>query len=179
LGDFGICFIENDGEITQATEVMGSRHYCAPELRDGRAEPDTRPALADVYSLGKLLYWKFSGQTFDGHEEIYSQRSIAMGLANKDAYVIPFERIAAASMVDSLVSESVVRIPNSREIGSVNQFKAKVAHAIERVKATGRALNLNLPKRCLFCAEGQYRALHQIAPTIGLMGTHFPKLERV
>jgi eukaryotic-like serine/threonine-protein kinase len=39
LGDFGICFIDDEGtRVTMTDEVAGSRFYCAPELRDGRLE---------------------------------------------------------------------------------------------------------------------------------------------
>jgi len=37
--------------------------YTAPELEDGRAD-DVTPA-ADVYSLGKILYWLMAGHVFD------------------------------------------------------------------------------------------------------------------
>jgi hypothetical protein len=173
-----MCLIEDDGEITNATEVMGSRYYCAPELRDGRAQLDVPPALADVYSLGKLLHWMFSREIFDGHEETYKDRSLATRIADRDSYVVQFEKIAAAGLVDDLVRESVVRVPESRSIQSAGQFKAKVAHAIDRTAALGRVLNLGLPKRCLFCAEGQYRPLHEIAQPQGLWGLLFPMVDQ-
>ena len=59
VGDFGLCLIDEDIRLTASSEVVGSRFYTAPELEDGRIE-DATPA-ADVYSLGKVLYWLFSG----------------------------------------------------------------------------------------------------------------------
>jgi len=66
VGDFGICFVDDDEHLTITEEVMGARFYCAPELRDGRLQPGIPPQAADVYSLGKLLYWMLSyGRIFD------------------------------------------------------------------------------------------------------------------
>ena len=60
----GICFIADDGtRITLTDEAVGARRYTAPELEDGRAEDVT--AAADVYSLGKVLYWLMAGRVFD------------------------------------------------------------------------------------------------------------------
>ncbi len=179
LGDFGICCVEDDGEITLTEDVMGSRYYCAPELRDGRADRDIPPHLADIYSLGKLLYWLFTGKVFDGHEETYSGagKSVANGIANLPAFVVPADTILAASLVDDLVAESVVRNPASRRIQSAFQFQAKVAHAIQRLRICGRPLNLELPKRCIFCGEGQYRPAHEITQTPGLYGSIFPTID--
>jgi serine/threonine protein kinase len=64
VGDFGICYIDDDGtRITLFDEAVGARRYTAPELEDGRAD-DVTPA-ADVYSLGKILYWLMAGHVFD------------------------------------------------------------------------------------------------------------------
>lgn len=162
LGDFGICYVEDDGELTITEEVMGSRFYCAPELRDGRVDRDIPAQLADIYSLGKLLYWLFTERVFDGHEETYGDpsRSIARALASTDSFVPDFDGIMAASLVDDLAQQSVVRDPRLREIRGAFQFMAKVAHAMERIRASGSPLDLRLPKRCLFCGEGQYRPAH-------------------
>src|SRR5262245_66381065 len=60
---FGICFIDDDGtRITLFDEAVGARRYTAPELEDGRAD-DVTPS-ADVYSLGKILYWLMAGHVF-------------------------------------------------------------------------------------------------------------------
>lgn len=54
----------------------GSRHYCAPELRNPKIFGDPRLAAADIYSLGKVLFWLFSHQVFDGHEDDYGGRQL-------------------------------------------------------------------------------------------------------
>jgi serine/threonine protein kinase len=59
LTDFGICLIREAPRITELPEVMGPREFMAPELADG-GELDVTPA-ADLYSLGKLIYFMISG----------------------------------------------------------------------------------------------------------------------
>src|ERR1051326_3526430 len=51
----------------------GSLHYCAPELRNPKLADTTRLAAADIYSLGKLLYWLFTKEVYDGHEDDYTK----------------------------------------------------------------------------------------------------------
>jgi serine/threonine protein kinase len=59
LSDFGICLIREAPRITETTEVVGPRAFMAPELEDG-SRLDVTPA-ADVYSLGKVIYYMLSG----------------------------------------------------------------------------------------------------------------------
>ncbi|MFI5322988.1 MAG: protein kinase [Thermodesulfobacteriota bacterium] len=60
VGDFGICYLEQDGKrITLTDEAVGPRNFIAPELEDGRLELIS--TKCDVYSLGKILYWLLSG----------------------------------------------------------------------------------------------------------------------
>ena len=77
LGDFGLCWVEDSGErLTLTTEAVGSFHYMAPELGDGRLEePDWR---CDIYSLGKVLYFMLSnGQSFDREVHREDDRNVA------------------------------------------------------------------------------------------------------
>jgi serine/threonine protein kinase len=59
LADFGICLIRRADRSTPPDEVVGPRAYMAPELEDG-GKLDVTPA-ADVYSLGKVIYFMLSG----------------------------------------------------------------------------------------------------------------------
>lgn len=63
VGDFGLCLLDGVQErVTATDEAVGPYRFMAPELEDGRLEDvSTR---ADIYSLGKLLYWLFSGRVF-------------------------------------------------------------------------------------------------------------------
>jgi serine/threonine protein kinase len=62
VGDFGICFVEQDGtRLTILDEAVGPTMFIAPELEDGRLTNITNKC--DTYSSGKLLYWLLSGGT--------------------------------------------------------------------------------------------------------------------
>ena len=71
IGDFGICFSENNQVSLTSEGPHGSMYYCAPELRGPRIGDVHRLGAADVYSLGKILYWLFTHDLYDGHEEDY------------------------------------------------------------------------------------------------------------
>jgi hypothetical protein len=59
VGDPGLCLLVAEPRITPTDEAVGPRFYMAPELEHGRnLEVNVR---ADIYSLGKLLYWLLSG----------------------------------------------------------------------------------------------------------------------
>ncbi len=61
IADFGICHLRESERITPADEVVGPRAFMAPELEYGGQLDVT--AAADVYSLGKLIYFMLSGGT--------------------------------------------------------------------------------------------------------------------
>jgi serine/threonine protein kinase len=59
LSDFGICLIRDEPRTTETGEVVGPRAFIAPEL-EGGGKLDAAP-VADVYSLGKVIYFMLSG----------------------------------------------------------------------------------------------------------------------
>lgn len=58
ISDMGLSLISEKPRVTPTPEAVGPRYYMAPELEDGRCL-DVTPA-ADIYSLGKLLYFMLS-----------------------------------------------------------------------------------------------------------------------
>lgn len=75
VGDFGICFISEEGtRFTLTDEAVGARRFTAPELEDGRAGQVS--ARSDVYSLGKILYWLFAKRVFDREKHREPQWSL-------------------------------------------------------------------------------------------------------
>jgi serine/threonine protein kinase len=59
VADLGLCLIAGLERVTSSLEAVGPRFYMAPELEDGRSL-DVTPT-ADIYSLGKILYFMLSG----------------------------------------------------------------------------------------------------------------------
>ncbi len=84
LADFGIAHLQDMPRHTAHGEIVGPAHFIAPEL-ESRGQHEVPPA-ADVYSLGKVIYYMLSGgvvlrrewlhkdeygQLFDGKGEQY------------------------------------------------------------------------------------------------------------
>ncbi len=61
LSDFGICLVRDTERVTETHEVAGPWAFMAPEVEHG-GRLDVTPA-ADVYSLGKLIFYMVSGGT--------------------------------------------------------------------------------------------------------------------
>src|ERR1039458_3233351 len=142
IGDFGICFIAED-ELSITKEGMrGSKYYCAPEFRNPKIEGNPRPESADVYSLGKILYWLFAREVYDGHEEDYvaSEKSWLASLFTTDP------RFA---FIDELIAETVRRSPAER-IANASLLFQRVQQVVDRIEAGGRVLDLRVPQRCLY-----------------------------
>jgi len=61
LSDFGICLFVDGPRYTEPDEIVGPRFFMAPEVEQGG--PESATAAADVYSLGKVIYYILSGGT--------------------------------------------------------------------------------------------------------------------
>jgi serine/threonine protein kinase len=82
IGDFGLCFVDEEPRITGSSEAVGPRLYMAPELEDGRLEHAT-PA-SDVYSLGKVLYWLMSsGRMFSREKHRQQEHNLVEITGNR------------------------------------------------------------------------------------------------
>ncbi|HET6220137.1 MAG TPA: serine/threonine-protein kinase [Acidobacteriaceae bacterium] len=145
VGDFGLCFVDNGGQLTQTEEVMGSRFYCAPELRDGHLPSGVPERAADVYSLGKVLYWMLTGRVFDREDH----RLERYKLEGENPSGVEYE------LVNQLLDRTIVADPIRRYLGAELLFAA-VEGLTRVVLAKGRAITLSVPHRCLFCAQGDY-----------------------
>jgi len=59
ISDTGLALLIGEPRLTPTDEAVGPRFYMAPELEHGRnLDVDSS---ADIYSLGKILYWLLSG----------------------------------------------------------------------------------------------------------------------
>lgn len=107
--DLGLCLIAGATRITPASEVVGPRFYMAPELEDGR-QPNVG-CEADVYSLGKVLYYLLSGGKVFSREK-YKERvwrlSKRMGELRFDLFDAVFDK--------SLTVDPGRRYSNAKEL---------------------------------------------------------------
>jgi serine/threonine protein kinase len=68
LSDFGICLLRQNTRLSEPGDILGPRSFLAPEL-EGGDHLAVSPA-ADVYSLGKVLYYLISGGVTLPREEL-------------------------------------------------------------------------------------------------------------
>jgi serine/threonine protein kinase len=72
LSDFGICLIREAPRFTESPEVMGPRAFMAPELEQG-GQLEVTPS-ADIYSLGKVIFYMLSGGVILPRERIHEEQ---------------------------------------------------------------------------------------------------------
>jgi serine/threonine protein kinase len=143
VADFGICFIADGDRITLTDDVMGARHYTSPEVESGRMN-DVQPS-ADVYSLGKILYWLLSGRDLPREQhkgprfDLRKQKEPSLFLVYEEL----FDR-AITTLPDN-------RFPNASELGKAAQ------RLREQIEAGARPLTFDAPQPCMFCRRGEYR----------------------
>jgi len=118
LADFGICLVMGQERGTNTGEVVGPRHFIAPEIEGGGVIEDV-DASVDIYSLGKIIYYIFSGgKTFprermrENEYDIFSQES--GGRLQKLGYVL-----------DKMICERKKRINDMADvINEINLLQA-------------------------------------------------------
>ena len=167
VGDLGLSFRFDTESLTETMEVATARWFGAPELRNGHLEHPL--PCADIYSLGKLLYWLFTGRVYDRDEQEYDidERKLSHILSghgiNTTTGVVDDRLIHAGALADEIVSQTVRYQPADR-IQTANELASRVRQLIARFESGGRALDLRLPQRCLFCGTGGYQPLEILPP---------------
>lgn len=106
LADFGVCLVREQERATEIGEVVGPRAFMAPEL-EGGGQLDVTPA-ADIYSLGKLIYYMLSGGTVIPREEIHDPK-----------YRTVLQRGGRYSLLQSLLERMIC--PLTQRIGDVTE----------------------------------------------------------
>ena len=147
VADFGLCFLKDDSEarVTETLEVVGSRFYKPPEVEDGRADPASITPASDVYSLGKLLYWMFSGRVFE-REKYREQAFDIRGIEPRVAHALVYE----------MLDRSIVEKPERRFFRDGNELADAAETRAEMLAVEAHVLGLELPQPCHYCRVGLY-----------------------
>ncbi len=155
VGDFGLCIHLNDldGRLTSLDEPVGPRNYIAPELEDGRLE-DPEPS-ADVYSLGKLLYFMLTGKSFSREKH----RTAPFNLLHTDQGAAE----AGIHFVYELLDKSIVADPKAR-YGDAIALRQALDEVIMKIENNANVLDLTVRQQCLYCREGHYRVMQGTSP---------------
>jgi hypothetical protein len=150
VGDFGLCIhLDAEDRLTATDEAVGPRNFMAPELEDGRT--DVTPA-ADVYSLGKLLYFLISGRSFSRekhHEPQYDLTRPGTGLPEP-----------GVQFAYELLDKSIVENPELR-FKDAGALVESLDGVILRIALNAHVLDRNAKQRCLYCVDGEYQAMGQ------------------
>jgi serine/threonine protein kinase len=143
VGDFGICFVTEEGErLTLVDEAVGPRNFIAPELEDGRTD-DIGP-WSDVYSLGKLLYWIIAGEIFS--REKHREPRFDLTQKRKDAGVF---------FIYELLDKMIVFEPAAR-FANAGAVADNVETVIRRILMNAHPVDLRAPQECSYCGLGNY-----------------------
>jgi serine/threonine protein kinase len=149
VGDFGICYLEEDGtRLTLTEEAVGPRLFIAPELEDGRV--DKVSDKSDVYSLGKLLYWLVSGQVFSREKH----RELKWDLKGQNLDSVLGWHNIYMEHINRLLDHMVTTEPEKRRtIDNILILSKSTKRLIE--KEYNPVAN-NIRQLCTYCGQGYY-----------------------
>jgi serine/threonine protein kinase len=155
VGDFGLCIHLNDqdGRLTTLNEPVGPRNYIAPELEDGRLEDPE--ASADVYSMGKLLYFMLTAKSFSREKH----RIAPFDLLHPDGGIPE----AGIHFVYELLDKTIVADPKARYKDAI-ALRDAIDGVIMKLESNANVLNLNVPQQCIYCHAGHYRVMQGTSP---------------
>ncbi len=148
VGDFGLCLhLADTGErFTSSSEAVGARDYIAPELEDGRLDNPT--PSADVYSLGKLLYYILSGRSFSREKhriQPYDLLHPVTGLVDQYLY-----------FVYDLLDKSILTKPDDR-YQNATELRDALDGVIMKIEGNAHVLDMDVRQNCLYCVSGRYQ----------------------
>jgi serine/threonine protein kinase len=166
VGDFGLCFFDEGERVTLIGDAaVGPRMYIAPELAHGFAE-DVSPR-ADVYSLGKVLYWMLAGRVFDREMHRHQRFDLTKDQTKPDYFFI-YE----------LLDKMIVEDPAKR-LANANEVTESVEEIIHRIEIRAHHIDLSTPQHCNYCGKGFYKPVVDDPPEQeNLFPKNYPMTER-
>jgi len=149
VGDFGICYLEEDGtRITLTEEAVGPRLFMAPELEDGRVRDVSK--RSDTYSLGKLLYWLLSGGKVFSREK---HRELEWDLKEWDSTRRRWNNVYMEH-INRLLDLTIVVDPEERR--DVYQVLLISKDVVRLVHKEFNPIAKGIQQPCYYCGYGHY-----------------------
>lgn len=153
VGDLGLCLLtELDERLTETGEAIGARLFMAPELEDGRFE-DAK-YVADIYSLGKILYWLVANRKIFNREK-HRNEHYDLTIQNKTA---------ALAFIYQLLDGSIKPEPTERAYSDGEQLLSAVQKTIGRIATMAHAVDRDIAQDCTYCGAGTYQVLAEGQP---------------
>lgn len=152
IGDFGLCYFEEDGtRITHTKEAVGSRFFMAPECENGRTNDIS--IKTDTYSAGKILYWLLSnGKIFS--REIHRERDWDLKGYNTEMPLgwnnIYMEHI-------NCVLDNMIALNPKKRI-SINAFLKDFKQLLRLIEKEFTPIDKNIKQPCTYCGYGYYES---------------------
>jgi serine/threonine-protein kinase PpkA len=143
VGDFGICYLTEEDRATELHEWVGPRNLIPPELEGGRLE-HVEPS-ADVYMLGKLLYWLMAGRYVP--RERYREATFDLTKDQKNPEIF---------FVYELLDRMIVENPSDRFSNATAVVEA-VEITIRRILMHAHPIDVAVPQHCMYCGIGTYK----------------------
>jgi len=143
VSDFGLGYsLEDEIQNTATHEIVGSRYYVAPELREGKVEK--RHPNQDVYSIGKLLYWMVMGKNIDRENHREKENNISNKLSGP-----------SCDFINNFLDKTIAYEPEKRfqELDTIVTLLDKL---IKRIEKGGNTVNIKDPQYCQYCGVGKY-----------------------
>ena len=144
VSDFGICFLGDSGDRETLTEeAAGSFRFMAPELEDGRS--DLVGTQSDVYSVGKIAYWLFSGGKIYNRER-HREQNFDLSKSVKGHWPHYFNEF-----LDKATHHDV-----SERIQTCQDMILAFNNVRKSMTEDARYLDVNIEQKCAFCNLGNY-----------------------
>jgi Protein kinase domain len=150
VGDFGLCIhlTDIDNRFSSPSEAIGARDYIAPELEDGRTEDPK--ASADVYSLGKLLYFLLAGRSFSREKHRVAPYNLLIPESKTPDRFLYF--------VYDLLDKTIANDPTDR-FQNATELRKALDGVIVKIENNAHVLDMKVRQNCVYCISGEYRPM--------------------
>lgn len=152
VADFGLAYVEGGERHTMLGEAVGGRNFMAPELEDGFSG-DVAPS-ADVYAMGKLLYWLLSDGRVFSREKHRQEENNLVRYKSSDNKRTQMAIAHLYSFLDRSIVESL-----DRRFGSAKEALREFEQVLILIKGHFPPVGMDVPHVCRYCGIGVYKAV--------------------